>query len=75
MGRKKTTGNLNTRAELEETVWCLWRNTACGIATIARHCRISEITAHDIINNTPCPHTVKEAVPYSGINERHTLNY
>jgi len=51
MGRRLTTGRFDTRQELLEFVWREYTNTSRSVAQVARAARISEATAHKILNN------------------------
>jgi hypothetical protein len=73
MKSNKTTGAYETRKELEDTIWFLYRTTACGQATIARHCNVSTATVSKILTTVPCQPTNKKLPPYNGRNDRRTV--
>ena len=51
MSRKPTTGRCETREELEQEVWRLWRETPARQSHIARRMRVSETTVANILNH------------------------
>lgn len=52
-GRHKTTGRFNTRSELENEVWWLYKNTSCSDARIARNTGVSTTTVGNILKTKP----------------------
>jgi hypothetical protein len=59
MGRPKTTGRYDTREELEETVWFLWKETACNVRDISRQTRISDGTVNLILGENKSMFIIK----------------
>ena len=55
-GRKKTTGRFDSREELVKEVWIRYHTTPQNVAQIARFCRVSDSTVHNIL-------TSKEGMP------------
>jgi hypothetical protein len=51
MGRPRTTGRFETRAELVERVRYLYFETDLSLSSVARNCRVSDQTANNIIES------------------------